>query len=68
MKYPDAMGEPEAASTKADLEALEALQAHASQLEHIDSLLGRFNVFEAIGFVKQEVEHSRFLAFLLDLS
>jgi hypothetical protein len=60
------MSESEPASTRADLDALEALQADAAELERIESLLNRFNVFEAIGFVGQELMHSRFLAFLLD--
>jgi PD-(D/E)XK nuclease superfamily/Domain of unknown function (DUF3387) len=60
------MNESRPASTEADLEALEALQADASELEQIEELLDRFNVFEAIGFIGQEVTHSRFLAFLLD--
>ena len=51
---------------QADLEALEALQADASELERIEELLDRFNVFEAIGFVDNEVMHSNFLAFLFD--
>ena len=60
------MSESEAASTRADLEALRALQADASELERIASLLDRFNVFEAIGLTKQETMHSRLLALLLD--
>ena len=60
------MGEREAASTRADLEALKAMQADVSELEHIENLLDRFNVFEAIGFIGQELMHSRLLAFLLD--
>jgi PD-(D/E)XK nuclease superfamily len=60
------MSESDATSTAAELEALKALQADASELERIEELLDRFNVFEAIGFVGQEVMHSRFLAFLLD--
>jgi hypothetical protein len=60
------MSNSEAASTKADLEALETLQADASELERIEELLDRFNVFEAIGFVDNEVMHSNFLAFLFD--
>jgi hypothetical protein len=50
---------------KTDLEALQALQADASELDRVESLLFRFNVFEAIGFVTQELMHSRLLAFLL---
>ncbi len=49
-----------------DLQALEALQEDAQKLERIENLLDRFNIFEAIGFVGQEIKHSRFLAFLLD--
>lgn len=60
------MSESEATSTQTDLETLQALQADASELERIENLLDRFNVFEAIGFVGQELMHSRFLAFLLE--
>jgi hypothetical protein len=56
----------EADRNENDLKALRALQADASELERIQSLLNRFNVFETIGFVSQELMHSRFLAFLLD--
>lgn len=59
------MSDSETIST-ADLEALRALQADASELERVEELLGRFNVFETIGFTNQELMHSRFLAFLLD--
>jgi hypothetical protein len=51
---------------KTDLEALLALQADAQELERIEGFLNRFNVFEAIGFVTQELMHSNFLAFLLE--
>ena len=60
------MSESETTSTGADLQALETLRADARELERIEGLLDRFNVFEAIGFVGQEIKHSRFLAFLLD--
>jgi len=60
------MSESEIEQHKADLQALRVLQADASELEQIESLLNRYNVFEAIGFVGQEIRHSRFLAFLLD--
>ena len=66
MEYPDDMSESETTSTAADLEALRALQADASDLGRIEELLNRYNVFEAIGFTKQEIMHSRFLAFFLD--
>lgn len=60
------MSESRPTSTEADLEALKALQADVSELQRIENLLDRFNVFETIGFVNQELMHSRFLAFLLD--
>jgi hypothetical protein len=61
------MSESEAASTQADLEALKALQADASELEHIENPFDRFNAFEAIaGFDKDEVMHSDILASLLN--
>ena len=60
------MGESEAASTESDFEALKAPQEDASELERIHNLLDQFNMFETIGFIGQEVMHSRFLAFLLD--
>jgi hypothetical protein len=66
MEYPDDMSESNTASTAAELEALRALQADASDLERIEELLDRYNVFEAIGFVDNEVKHSNFLAFLFD--
>src|SRR5215212_390395 len=66
MAYPDGMSESETTSTAADLEALEALQVDASELERIEELLDRFNFFEAYGFVDNEVMHSEFLAFLFD--
>jgi len=35
-------------------------------LEHLERLLNEFNIFEALGAVRQEMRHSDFLAFLLD--
>jgi hypothetical protein len=58
MEYPDDMSESDTASTAADLEALRALQADASDLEQIEVLLDRFNLFETIGFTNQELKHS----------
>lgn len=37
-----------------------------NQLERKFSLNNRFNLFEAVHMVRQEIRHSRFLAFLLD--
>ena len=49
-----------------DLEALEALVVGNPDLEHLEALLQQFNIFEAIGAVRQELRHSDFLAFLLN--
>ncbi|MEJ7841264.1 MAG: PD-(D/E)XK nuclease family protein [Rubrobacter sp.] len=35
-------------------------------LERLEALLGRFNIFEAVGLVRQEIRHSAFLSFLLN--
>ena len=51
------MTESEAGSTQADLEALKALEADAPELERIESLLDRFNVFETINFINDEEMH-----------
>ncbi len=49
-----------------DRKALEALVDNNPDLERLEALLGRFNIFEAVGLVRQEIRHSAFLAFLLD--
>jgi len=46
--------------------ALEAFVVNNADLERLGALLDRFNIFEAVGFVWQEIRHSTFLAFLLD--
>lgn len=56
---------PEAEQTN-NVEALKRLQADSRRLEKIREASERFNVFEAIGFVDQEIRHSRFLAHLMD--
>lgn len=45
---------------------LEALVVDNPDLERLEALLDQFNIFEAIGAVRQEVRHSDFLAFLLN--
>lgn len=45
---------------------LQALVVRNPDLERLESMLDRFNIFEALGAVRQEVRHSDFLAFLLD--
>ncbi len=48
------------------LNRLQDLVVHNPELERLEGLLDRFNVFEALGAVRQEVRHSEFLAFLLN--
>jgi len=49
-----------------DYEALENFVVANSHLESLETLLERFNIFEAVGVVRQELRHSNLLAFLLD--
>jgi len=46
--------------------ALEDFVLDNAELELLETLLDQFNIFEAIGAVRQELRHSDFLAFLLD--
>lgn len=48
------------------LKALEDFVVDNADLEALEGLLGKFNIFEAIGAVRQELRHSDFLAYLLD--
>lgn len=45
---------------------LEGFVVRNRDLERLEALLAEFNIFEAIGAVRQELRHSDFLAFLLD--
>ncbi|MFC2042958.1 PD-(D/E)XK nuclease family protein [Chloroflexota bacterium] len=45
---------------------LESLVVNNPELERLEALLEQFNIFEAIGAVRQELRHSDFLAFLLN--
>jgi hypothetical protein len=47
---------------------LESLIVENEDLEKLESKLAQFNIFEAIGVVRQELRHSNFLAFLLNPS
>ncbi len=47
---------------------LEAFVVENEDLERLEMLLSEFNIFEALGAVRQELRHSDFLAFLLDPS
>jgi hypothetical protein len=47
-------------------QVLEEFVVYNPELERLESILDEFNIFEAIGVVRQELRHSDFLAFLLD--
>lgn len=49
-----------------DLKALEDFIVGNAELEKLEAMLDRFNIFEAVGMERQEIRHSKFLAFLLD--
>lgn len=49
-----------------DQKALEAFLLDNPELGQLEALLDEFNIFEAVGAVRQEVRHSDFLAFLLN--
>jgi hypothetical protein len=49
-----------------DTEVLEAFLIENPDLERLELLLSEFNLFEAVGVVRQELRHSDFLGFLLD--
>ena len=56
----------EADQGELDRRALEDLVVNNADLERLEALLDRFNIFEAVGLVWQEIRHSTFLAFLLN--
>jgi len=47
-------------------EALEKFVLHNEELAHLEELTGQFNLFEALGLVRQEIRHSNFLAWLMN--
>jgi len=57
---------PTAGTTQADRDALEAFVVGNRDLEHLETALAQFNLFEALGAVRQELRHSDFLGFLLN--
>ncbi len=59
-------GEIETSQADLDLRALEDFLVGNRDLERLEALLDRFNLFEATGFIRQELRHSDFLAFLMD--
>ena len=59
-------GGMEASQAEQDLKTLEAFLVANEDLDRLEALLDRFNIFEAIGMVSRELNHSQFLAYLLD--
>lgn len=49
-----------------DLEALEHFVVQNEALSELETRIGRFNIFDALGTVNAEIRHSNFLAWLLD--
>jgi hypothetical protein len=49
-----------------DLQLLEALVIDNPDFDRLETMLAQFNIFEALGAVRQELRHSDFLAFLLN--
>ena len=49
-----------------DVDALKAFIDDNEDLERLETLVDRFNMFESLGLVRQEIRHSAFLRWLLD--
>ncbi|MDP2948319.1 MAG: PD-(D/E)XK nuclease family protein [Chloroflexota bacterium] len=47
-------------------EALEKFVLDSEELARLDELTSQFNIFEALGIVRQEIRHSDFLAWLMN--
>jgi hypothetical protein len=47
-------------------EALEKFVLDSEELARLDELTSQFNIFEALGLVRQEIRHSNFLAWLMN--
>lgn len=52
--------------TESDSKALERFVVENDDLLAIESRIGRFNIFDALGLARAEIRHSNFLAFILD--
>jgi hypothetical protein len=58
-------GKPSTQGTEAR-EALERFVVENDDLLTLESRIGRFNIFDALGITRVEIRHSNFLAFILD--
>lgn len=52
--------------TDDDLRALERFVLESDDLLTLEEQVGRFNIFDALGIARRELQHSNFLAWLLD--
>jgi hypothetical protein len=62
------MSEPEVRNAKLSeaRQVLERFVVDNDDLRELESRIGRFNIFDALGITQVEIRHSNFLAFLLD--
>ena len=58
----------QAIKPETDRTALKELLTDVSAFDALEARLARFNVFEAVGLVRQEIRHSNLLGFMLDPS
>lgn len=69
--YPARVSDPESqidapADPAAERAALERFVIDNDELADLEAVIGRFNIFDALRVVDKELEHSNFLAWLLD--
>ena len=55
-------------SSQDSRKVLEKFIVNNKDLEELEAKISRFNIFEAIGMVRQEIKHSNFIHFLLNPS
>jgi len=60
------MDESDRPASIAALAALERFIVDNDDLLQLESMIGRFNIFDALGIARTEIRHSNFLAFILD--
>lgn len=60
------MNQTAAHPTDTALDALERFIVENEDLVQLESLIGRFNIFDALNIARVEIRHSNFLAFILD--
>jgi hypothetical protein len=58
--------EPAGMSDAGAQAALETFVVYNDDLLELESHIGRFNIFDALGIARAEIRHSNFLAFILD--